>query len=209
MPQLNDKAQALLKSQVKQDSTRFDRAALRDSQPKVPAVNAWGRKFPERRRVNFIKRWHATTLERLMPPLEATEWERLRGLAAGDIRWSGPVSRRELGTSSFEPERTSSSRLALRIPYRLTSSNERVVDKGFHRDTRTNPHNLSTRFMRSMWGRVFRKCPRLDWDHQKNKWAVTWGSLGKEAVLIMDPQREVSPSAFDGIDDNGRVPKTI
>ncbi|KAL8727690.1 MAG: hypothetical protein Q9181_005615 [Wetmoreana brouardii] len=210
VPQLSDEALAILKSQVKQDSTRFDRARLKESQPHVPAVNAWGRPFPERRKANFIKRWYAMTLERLMPPLEVSEWERLRGLATGGIRWPGPIKRRKLGTRAQieRPRDTASLPLALRVPHRLTSSIERVMDKGFHKDTRTNPHNFSPRFMRSMWSRVFRKCPRLDWSDEKKKWMVTWGSIGKEAELSLDPQRTVPWDMFADVDDHGRVLKT-
>ncbi|KAL8665686.1 MAG: hypothetical protein Q9202_001996 [Teloschistes flavicans] len=217
VPQLTDEALAVLKSQIQEGSSRFYRAVLKSSKPKVPEVNAWGRRFPERRRVNFVKRWYATTLERLMPPLPAEEWERLRGLATGKTQWEGVVPLRPLGTSS-RPEPAAAAMISIhqlpagvpKIPHRLTSSTERVVPKAFHKDTRTSPHHLTPRFMRGMWGRVFQKCPRLDWSDERARWVVTWGDLGKkEAELVFHPRKRVSVEMFEGVDDHGKVLRAV
>ena len=206
VPELTDELSALLQSQIKQSSTRFDRAPLKESAPKVPAVNIWQRKFPEKRRVNFIKAWYAKTLDRLMPPLEAAEWERLQGLAAGDVRWDGPVLQRKLGTARSADACHSSSKVALRdLPHRLTTSNERIVEKEQHPEINSRPHQLTPRFMRRLWNDVFQKCPRLDWDFERKKWAVTWGDVEKQAVLAFDPHKEPPLSVFEGVDDDGHI----
>ncbi|KAL8767488.1 MAG: hypothetical protein Q9194_005971 [Teloschistes cf. exilis] len=219
-PQLTDQTLAVLKSQIQQGSSRFQRAVLKCSKPQVPELNAWGRRFPERRRANVVKKWYATTLERLMPPLGAEEWERLRGLATGETKWGGVVPQRPLGTttkqasssstrSEFAAAAPSIHHLAAgvpKLPHRLTSSTSRIVPKAFHKDTRTNPHILTPRFMRGMWGRVFQKCPRLDWDGERGKWMVRWGDLGKkEAELVFHPHRRVAVEMFEGVDDFGKV----
>ncbi|KAL8761550.1 MAG: hypothetical protein Q9184_002344 [Pyrenodesmia sp. 2 TL-2023] len=209
VPQLSDELQALLKSQARQHSSRFDVALPKELQPKVPATNSWGRPFPLNRKANFIRKWYATTLGRLVPPLPAAEWERLRGLASGEIPWDGPVPLRKLGTTDKQAESAES--LAARfvlgnsIPHRLTSSNARVVEKGRHEEIRTNPHNITPRFMRSMWSKVFLKCPRLDWSEEKQKWLVTWGRMGKQSKLVFHPQKAIPSDMFDGVDEHGQL----
>ena len=204
--ELTDELSALLKSQIKQPSTRFHRAPLRELAPKVPERNIWQRKFPEKRRVNFIKAWYAKTLDRLMPPLEAAEWERLEGLAAGNVPWNGPVSQRKLGTVRSADSRHSFDRFALRdLPHRLTTSTERIVEEGKHPEVKSRPHQLTPRFMRRLWSSVFHKCPRLDWNNERKKWDVTWGDVEKQATLAISPHKELAPSIFDGVDDEGVI----
>ncbi|KAL8683162.1 MAG: hypothetical protein Q9186_000875 [Xanthomendoza sp. 1 TL-2023] len=206
VPELTDELAALLKSQIKQDSARFDKAPLRELAPKVPAVNIWQRKFPAKRRDNFIRAWYAKTLDRLMPPLKAVEWERLQGLAAGTIRWDGPVSRRKPGTSNAKVSYDAIHRVALGdLPCRLTSSTDRVVEKTQHPETVSRPHELTPRFMRRIWTTVFEKCPRLDYNHERKKWDVTWGNVRKQAELVFDSQKELSPHLFDGVDEHGEI----
>lgn len=206
MPQLSDEALALVKSQARQDSSRFSGPPLKSIQPDVPAVNSWGRPFPEKRKVNFVKKWYATTLDRLMPPLPGPEWERLHGLSTGTIPWDGPVVRRKLGTTSVVEPRKSFDHLALgNLPHRLTSSTERVVDYGRHGENRTNPHELTPRLMRSLWGKVLKACPRLDWSLERKQWLVTWGHRGKKADLVLNGQKDVLDDLFDGIDEHGKV----
>ncbi|KAL8922220.1 MAG: hypothetical protein Q9208_005299 [Pyrenodesmia sp. 3 TL-2023] len=208
VPQLSDELQALVKSQARQDSSRFDIARPKGIQPKVPATNSWGRPFPQNRKANFIRKWYATTLERLVPPLPSAEWERLRGLASGEIPWDGPVPQRKLGTTDkqTDPVQNLAAQFVLRdsIPHRLTSSNARVVEKGRHEEIRTNPHQLTPRFMRRMWSKVFWKCPRLDWSEEKQKYLVTWGRMGKPSKLVFDPQKAISSDLFDGVDEHGQ-----
>lgn len=206
VPQLTDEALALVKSQIKQVSSRFSGPPLKSIQPDVPVINSWGRPFPEKRRVNFVKDWYATTMDRLMPPLPGPEWERLHGLSTGTIPWEGPVPRRKLGTTSAVGTRDSSNHLAPRnIPHRLTSSTERVVEYGRHEENRTNPHELTPRLMRGMWSKVLKACPRLDWSLERKQWVVTWGHRGKKADLILDAQRNVPDDVFDGVDDRGKA----
>ncbi|KAI4115761.1 MAG: hypothetical protein LQ338_007816 [Usnochroma carphineum] len=208
VPQLSDEILALLKSQIKQGSSRFNGAPLREIQPKIPAVNSWGRPFPQKRKANFIRKWYATTMERLMPPLPAVEWERLRDLASGEIPWDGPVPRRTLGTTSADespPEAFSWITAHDHLPHRLTSSTARVVEKGRHEAMRTNPHELTPRLMRRMWTTVFQKCPRLDWSHEKGQWVVTWGRIGKQSDLVFDAQKPMPAGMFDGVDEDGKV----
>ncbi|KAL8996207.1 MAG: hypothetical protein Q9169_004229 [Polycauliona sp. 2 TL-2023] len=206
VPELTDELSALLKSQIKQPSTRFDRAPLREMAPKVPDRNVWQRKFPEKRRVNFIKAWYARTLDRLMPPLEAAEWDRLQGLAAGNVRWDGPIPQRKLRNVPSGDSESSFNRVALHhLSHRLTASTGRVVEKEKHPDINSRPHQLTPRFMRRLWSNIFQKCPRLDWNIERKKWDVTWGNVEKQAQLAIDPHKELFLDVFDGVDDEGHL----
>ncbi|KAL8669647.1 MAG: hypothetical protein Q9168_005773 [Polycauliona sp. 1 TL-2023] len=206
VPELTDELSALLKSQIKQPSTRFDRASLKELAPKVPERNIWQRKFPEKRRVNFIKAWYARTLDRLMPPLEAAEWDRLQGLAAGNVRWDGPISRRKLRAVDSGGSPCSFDMPALNhLPHRLTASTGAIVEKGKHPEMTSRPHQLTARFMRRLWSDIFRKCPRLDWNHERKKWDVTWGNVEKQAGLAIGPHKELLSDIFDGVDDDGHI----
>ncbi|KAL8800003.1 MAG: hypothetical protein Q9182_005484 [Xanthomendoza sp. 2 TL-2023] len=201
-----DELAALLKSQVKQDSDRFNKPPVREIAPKVPSVNVWQRKFPQKRRDNFIRAWYAKTLDRLMPPLDADEWERLQGLALGTIPWDGPVFRRKLGTSDAKVPLDAITHVVRGdIPYRLTSSTDRVVDKGRHPETGSTPHELTPRFMRKLWTAVFEKCPRLDWNHEWKKWDVTWGTVEKQLELVLDTKKRLPLHLFDGVDEHGKI----
>ncbi|KAL8825734.1 MAG: hypothetical protein Q9170_007678 [Blastenia crenularia] len=207
-PQLSDQLIALLKSQLKVASSRFDTAPVKTAKPNVPDVNIWGRPFPEIRKPNTIRKWYKMTIARMMPPLPAPEWERLQGLATGAIPWQGPIPRRKLGTTTVTEAIKQPLRFAPEnLPYRLTSSTQRVVEKGIHEELRTKPHNLTPRFMRSMWSRVFQKCPRVDWSSEKDKWIVTWGHRGKKGDLVLSPLKKLAPHMFDGVDEYGRLPK--
>ncbi|KAI4136817.1 MAG: hypothetical protein L6R39_007597 [Caloplaca ligustica] len=212
VPQLTDELQALVESHIKHASSRLDGALPKGIKPDIPATNSWGRPFPQKRKANFVRNWYATTLGRLMPPLPAAEWERLRGLASGEIPWGGVVPRRKLGTTKIadESEDSFDTRLAVgiphpQLPHRLTSSTLRVVEQGRHPEMRTNPHVLTPRFMRGMWCRVFQISPRLDWSLEERKWSVTWGRLGKQKALVFDPQRSMPVGMFDGVDEEGKV----
>ncbi|KAL8799907.1 MAG: hypothetical protein Q9200_007414 [Gallowayella weberi] len=203
---LTDEFAALLKSQAKQDSTRLDRPPLRQLAPRVPSVNGWERKFPEKRRANVIRAWYAKTLDRLMPPLEADEWERLQGLAVGTIRWDGPVPRRRLGTTNTKVPLDAISRVAIDdLPHRLTSSTERVVGKEPHPETISRPRELTPRFMRRLWATVFEKCPRLDWNNEWKKWDVTWGRVQKQLEIVLDTKKGVPLHLLDGVDEHGEI----
>ncbi|KAL8867478.1 MAG: hypothetical protein Q9174_005641 [Haloplaca sp. 1 TL-2023] len=211
-PPLSDKFQTLLKIQLKQSASRFERATLKDSKPNVPATNSWGRKFPYKRRVNFIKRWKADTLGRILPPLEAEEWERLRKLSTGEMRWDGPVKKRKMGTmsGSFDVPKieidTGIRRFsAEQVPYRLTSSTERVVKRARHWDTMTNPRELTGRFMRGLWRKIFLQCPKMEWNEKMGFWEVTWGEKAKTGDLLMVPGKEVPESVFEGVNERGKV----
>lgn len=54
-----------------------------NTKPKIPAINAWGRPLSKRREINMLWEHHSNLLDRILPPLESAELERLEQLARG------------------------------------------------------------------------------------------------------------------------------
>ena len=172
---LSAKLMAIAKAQSFQPAINLSRTPIKQLQPRIPETNSWGRPFPVRRARNLVKKWYSNTLNKILPPLPQQEWERLRDLAHGKIAWPGP-----------KPRRNKTGRVAAR------------TDK-------SNPHLLTPRFMRRLWGKIFVQCPLLLWDPQKSSWTVRWGRLGKywdssKFNTIIDLEIPL----FDGVSDTGR-----
>lgn len=71
------------------------------------------------------------------------------------------------------------------------------------RRLKTNPHDLTPRFMRRRWAEVFALCPTMAWDSVENNWIVKWGSLQtKNECADLGPV--VYKCMFEGVDDNGK-----
>ena len=71
------------------------------------------------------------------------------------------------------------------------------------RRLKTNPHELTPRFMRRRWAEVFAICPAMTWDSVQNNWIVKWGSLQTKNENV-DLGQVVYKGMFEGVDDNGK-----
>ncbi|KAL9044574.1 MAG: hypothetical protein Q9214_002301 [Letrouitia sp. 1 TL-2023] len=202
---LSDELQAVIRVQAKQPATSFLGRALKDQQPNIPKESIWQRPLSKSRQKNFRRKWLARTLDKIMPPLEEREWNRLRDLALGTTRWEGPVAPRPRGeplfsTSSEVVEDIQSKFNAIIDPWkpkRLTSSTERIVEDGRHPDYKSRPHKLTAKYMRRIWQTVFRQCPKLHWDDKAKKWQVTWGNVEREQETVLDTTMKVGGDMFE------------
>lgn len=170
---------AIMKAQRMQIEAKLSRTPLKLLEPDIPVENAWGRPMPLNRLHNLENKWRARALNSILPPLPQSEWERLRDLASGKMEWSGPPPRR----GEF-----------LRAPERLNGS---------------NPHRLTPRHMRRMWGKIFVQCPVMHWDPKFRRWAVQWGNVRQNTI----PITEQGPNSgdhffFDGVNEDGEVLET-
>ena len=173
--QLSTKLMAIAKAQSFQPVINLSRTPIKQLEPIIPETNSWGRPFPVKRANNLVKKWYSNTLNKILPPLPQQEWEHLRDLANGKIIWPGP-----------KPRRNKSGRVAGRMK-------------------KSNPHLLTPRFMRRLWGKIFVQCPLLLWDPKKSSWTVKWGRLGRywdssKSNTIVDMEMPL----FDGVSDTGR-----
>ena len=106
LPRLTPPVLRLLQSQYTSKIPDFALKTLpKDRQPAIPAESAWKRDVALKRVKNLIKKWHRTVLERILPPLEKDEWQRLRDLATGKLRFWGYDKRERAIVSDSNPQK--------------------------------------------------------------------------------------------------------
>ncbi|GAB7354605.1 hypothetical protein MBLNU459_g5044t1 [Dothideomycetes sp. NU459] len=177
LPQLSDQLRAMLLSQMRAAPPPVTRTNPRSLNPRFPELNTWKRPMPQKRLANMTREWYASMLRRLVAPLPADEWDRLRRLALGVDRFDGPVPRRvrpEAATSISLLEKELG--IAPRLSPTAVSSNPPELKHG---------HTLTPSFMRRRWASVFAQCPVMSWDSEAGRWKVVWGSDVLSAALRM------------------------
>ncbi|EME46970.1 hypothetical protein DOTSEDRAFT_50487 [Dothistroma septosporum NZE10] len=164
LPRLTPELYSLAKSQIRTSPASMTRPNPRNLKADVPKLNAKMRPMPTSRVKNMTQKWYANTLDRLLPPLPTSEWLRLQELAAGRGIQEQLAKRRK------RPETSSS------VP---ASALERILLRGTFdtpNPTTSDVHEFTPRFMQRLYAAVFGQCPRMDWDVEKERWNVTWGS---------------------------------
>ena len=172
---LDPKMKALIKAHTGRKEHIFWRPAIKSLAPKIPSTNIWGHPMPLKRKVNMEKRWYADVLDKISPPLPIHEWRRLRDLALGESEWSGPITRRGNSLQT------------------LSISNVR------------NPHQLTARYMKRLWSKVFIQCPIMTWDNTKSQWRVRWGDVnGPRPYSVPERESDQRLMLFQGVDETGK-----
>lgn len=166
LPSLTPQLHALLLSHTRAEPPTLTRRnpTLKNLTPDVPALNSWMRPMPQSRVRNLTKKWYRDALERVLPPLPKDEWERLRGLAKGEIVEDMIVKRRSSVLQHEDGQGVSHVLEAV-------VAGGRVPTQRVERDI----HRITPRFMRRVWQKVFVQCPLMDWDGNKERWTVVWG----------------------------------
>ena len=183
LPLFSDKFIALVKSQMKQKHALFSKAVPKSNAPQVPETNSWGRPLPIVRIKNITKKWYAETLERLMPPLPESEWKHLEELTTGNLEWTRRPQRVR-GTGSWEESH-----------------------RGLSESLKRQAHELTPRYMRRMWARVFVQCPLMRWNSDRLRWDVQWGRVDEQKGLVLSTSKPLAGTAFEGVDVAGRMLK--
>lgn len=184
--------QALIKSQTHQKQTDLLKHPIKQTEPRVPRSNIWRRSVPIKRLRNIEKRWYQMILERIMPPLPKEEWERLRRLANGEMRWEGPVNRRARVPDTTEDYMTLD-------PERGSLIED--LDNAMYLRTRgptDSPHRITGRLMRRLWAQIFPICPLMRWNAKRKSWYFQWGD-------IRPAPGSSQLTAFKGVDEDGRI----
>ena len=165
----------VVKAQRAQRGVRLSRTPMKTLRPVIPVADIWGRPVSVRRARGVQRRWVARARESVLPPLPRGEWERLRDLAAGRVRWGGVVPRR--GREAAAAGRVSGE----------------------------NPHALTPRYMRRLWGKVFVQCPVMEWDGKAGGWVVRWGKVERGGSGGLGEGRvHDAMLVFEGVDEDGR-----
>ncbi|OCK99768.1 uncharacterized protein K441DRAFT_601696 [Cenococcum geophilum 1.58] len=199
------KLKAVIKSQQSISVHNPVRSILRASKVVAPIKNIWARPMAIKRARNIVLRWYKSTMEKVLPPLPNHEWDRLYGLAAGNIAWEGLIPRRPVGTDRSQTQRLGDSYLARQILENgLTFKTPSFADVPRGKD---RPHNITKRFMRRLYARVSAQCCKLTWDPIRKTWQVEWGSLKK-----LNPRPfsvPVDNFVFEGVNSKGKLIQTL
>ena len=193
VPRPSEKLMALVKSQAKRRLLPFSRSNTPRLKPEIPEVNSWGRPMPIRRVRNFKRRWYAETLDRIMPPLPEAEWDRLRMRASGQLPLRSPVARRKwAGGPDDEGHRPL-------VGERIKSS---------LKGARSNPHRITSRYMRRLWAKISAQCPLMKPNAAtRSGWEVSWGDVqGPDTTrFALKHGAGGGYDMFGGVDENGRI----
>ncbi|KAI9696735.1 MAG: hypothetical protein M1836_005097 [Candelina mexicana] len=226
-PVISTKLEALMKSQAQTHTPELTRPRLRVLKPVVPERDAWERPLAQKRADNIKRKWYADVLTRILPPLPESEFLSLKELATGQRKWDGLVERRirgravkrwmlcyrggwsvKLETEEGEDERFRSG-LGKGELVQTSNLQAQFQDRVYThpaRNRREQPHKITARLMRRMWGKVLSQCPLISWDSEKGRWSVEWGNVD---VAKKESGRRVMGSGkrdmFEGVDVNGRI----
>ena len=188
VPHPSRQLQALIKSQAGRKESFFSRTARPTLQPEIPEKNAWGRPMPMNRVRNIKRRWYGQVLDRVMPPLPEGEWKRLRGLASGTIRWEGPIPRRGPDKGDVFNDGTFKGTL---------TGGQRFLSR---------PHQLTPRYMRRLWAKVFAQCPLMKKNESaRSGWEIIWGDTKNNTEVSFQPMRGGDMAMFEGVDAKGKI----
>ncbi|CAF9936155.1 hypothetical protein IMSHALPRED_010479 [Imshaugia aleurites] len=193
VPHPSGQLMALVKSQARRRLSHFSRSNTPRPKLEIPEENSWGRPMPIKRVRNFKRRWYAETLDRIMPPLPEAEWDRLRMRASGESPWEGLVARRKWAGS---PDDEGHRQLV----------GERV--KGSTKGACSNPHKITSRYMRRLWAKISAQCPLMRPNTaRKSGWDVLWGDVrGHDTTAFaLTHGAGGGYDMFGGVDENGRV----
>ena len=185
-PGLTDKMRVLIKSQkAVKYALHGDLPKQQNPQPNIPELNSWGRPMPQARIRNLEREWFADVLESLITPLPEPEWDRLRDLAVGRLKWEGLLPRRTIATGVSE------------------DATLQYVQSKYENSKET--HKLTARLMQRLWGRIFQKCPVMRWNEESMQWQVQWGVSELTEANMRGPNHVTDLSMFAGVDSRGKV----
>ncbi|KAL9074899.1 MAG: hypothetical protein Q9161_002038 [Pseudevernia consocians] len=193
VPHPSGQLMALVRAQARRRLTHFSRSNTPRPKLEIPAENIWGRPMPIKRVRNFKRRWYAETLDRIMPPLPEAEWDSLSMRASGQSPWEGPVARRKWVGG---PDDGGQSHLV----------GEHV--RGNLRGSCSNPHRITSRYMRRLWAKISAQCPLMKPNAaRKSGWDVLWGDVqGHDTTsFTLGPRGGGGHDMFGGVDESGKV----
>jgi hypothetical protein len=155
----------------------------------IPKTNRWGKPMPASRVKNLTHRWSVKQLQQIYPPLPANEYQDLQSLASGEAKWQGPVPRRVRAQSvDAAVNKTALDKVCADGPPRGIT---------FAMYVNGRPHQITARLMRRLWTTILRHVPVLSWNHETEKWMVTWQDTRKKPTLVATPSTSSSSLLFD------------
>ncbi|TGO49192.1 hypothetical protein BOTNAR_0440g00050 [Botryotinia narcissicola] len=171
-----------LTSQQANNPMESMRGRIKKLTPDIPLTNAWGRSFPEKRKVNMQRTWWASLLERVLPPLPEHEWNKLRDLAEGTQPIECPRPRRKAAIPRNQNEDVKSAGERMdslyNKPARLNADvwDESTSKVELHDSQASNtPQHNRTRAMRRLYGMIWSLSSKMVQDENTKEYTITWG----------------------------------
>ena len=162
---------------------------------KTPIHNIWMRPMPIVRARNNVRRWYASTMTRLLPPLPADEWDYLRAMICKE-KHVGIVKPRAHPAAKHPSDLMHTITEGLDL-FTLSRA-DRPRGGGAMR-----PHAITPKFMRKMYHRLLQLCCKVEYDEQRAQWIATWG----DSVTVPKPASlPTDASLFAGVDAKGKLP---
>jgi hypothetical protein len=171
---------------------------------RTPIENIWQRPMPIKRARNNVKRWYAKTMTSLLPPLPNDEWDSLQAMVDG-TKWISFVKRRTPVAGMHAPPAHDETQFKQLLDAALALDKPSKADRlrGINR-----LHNINARFMRRLYAKVLVYCCKLDWNDERSKWTVSWGSGLPRITQRLDSAR-VDENLFSGVGDDGKIIREV
>jgi hypothetical protein len=167
---------------------------------KTPINNIWERPMPIKRARNTVRRWYATTMTRLLPPLPNAEWDSLQAMIDG-TQWISFVKRRTPAVRLDPTPVPDEAQFKQLLDEALTLNQPSKADRPAAID---RPRAITTRFMRRLYSKVLIYCCKLEWSEERSKWIVVWGS-GLSSINPRIYSAPVADVLFSGVNQQGRL----
>ncbi|KAF7908804.1 hypothetical protein BELL_0114g00260 [Botrytis elliptica] len=171
-----------LASQQANNPMESMRGRIKSLKLDIPLTNAWGRSFPEKRKVNMQRTWWASLLERVLPPVPEHEWNRLRDLAEGTQPIECPPPRRKAAIPRNQNEDAESAGERMDSLYNKPARlNADVWDETTMKielndsQTSNTPQHNRTRAMRRLYGMIWSLSSKMVQDENTKEYTITWG----------------------------------
>lgn len=188
LPKPSRQLSALVQAQTNKRLSFFSRPNQPRIELQIPEKNAWGRPMPVNRVRNMRRQWYGKTIDGVLPPLPEAEWKRLRDLASSQTRWEGPIRRRgQVGADQCKHDLVRGTL---------------VGGAGFV----SSPHEITARFMRRLWTKIFAQCPLMKRDASKKLgWDIRWGNVRGTMPLVLQKPSQGNMTMFEGVDESGKI----
>ena len=200
------KFSAFLRSQAANHPIQSDTSKIRHVLPNIPKENIWLRPVPVKLRASKEKKWWATVLDKLLPPIPQDEWNRLRDLAMAQVPLEKSPPRRSAKSFRLSWKEHDMKVLEyLRFPAKVEWTNVEGVnfdpDRGLSPllvgissggagDTqRTHTNREWRRFYTGIWSMT----STMAQDEVTKQWTVHWGGGNS----VSHPEVISKPSAND------------
>ena len=175
--------------------------------PYIPSENSWGRPMPIKRVRNLKKKGYANLLSTIVPPLPEQEWERLRDLSLGRIRWEGPVRcrKRAATTAPISIGDRENTGISTSLGLSSTCDNTHNLKPLWRNGVLIKSHRLTPRFMRRMWIDIFSQCTTMKWEAERDNWDIRFMKLPKIHKDMAIPDDSIGSSMFEGVNEEGKI----